>query len=84
MIKLYDESGQRLTKLGAWTSKSEDDARVESLRLAYGKLIPPMDDAELIDKFELYMLSEANQDWLTYNPDKFIVWLREYPRTRIQ
>lgn len=79
MLKLYDEHGLRMTRYGAYTSRKKDEERVAVLRETHGERLANIPDAGLIDAFELWILSDAHQDWLNQQGDSFIRWLDSYP-----
>lgn len=81
---LYDEQGLRLTRYGAWTSKASDQARVEVLRQLYEDSVRDLSDLQLIDAYELWLLSESHQNWINSGNDAFISWLDDYPIPVVQ
>lgn len=84
MQKLYNDHDQRLTRLGSWTSRQADSTRCDILRETYVDdqvmNLDQFDDGELIDLFELYLVSESYAaDWLAGTGGGFRSFMMEYP-----
>lgn len=89
MQKLYNEHDQRLTRLGSWTSRKADETRCAILRETYIDdsvlNLDRCDDAQLIDLFELYLISESYAaTWLAGVGGGFRKFMMEYPHVKTE